>query len=361
MIDIGHKASPSFGDIDHDGDEDLMIGTGSTDKGATIYWYTNVGTSLDPAFKLRTNDALSMSDLNFTSVALQLIDMNNDSWVDIAVQIIVAGKPQTQVFWHSGNVLDPYKLDDFSRIPMPPGLGASDNPYFFDVNKDGKEELFIGKLEGSLYYYKNSGNLENPSWNLISDSYLGIEDNFRARNLHIAIGDLDDDGKNDLISYDNSLILKSYTNFLHDPVVSDKLMIDTVSQDSYNHRFGINSFPAITNLYGVTNPSIAIGTIMGGINLIRNTEAVFKPAELPIVMSVYPNPVTDYNSLSIIVNQEVTVRVLATTGQVLQDNLIAKKGVPLEMTVGTLRAGLYIVLVRNTQGQHLAKSFVLIR
>lgn len=360
MLDVGHMASPAFGDIDHDGDEDLMIGSGNTDKGASIYWFENVGSALNPSFKFLTDDAMSMSGANYTSIALQLIDMNNDGWVDIVAEIIELGKPITQIIWHSGNVLSPYALDDISIIPMP-ALGAGDNPCFFDVNNDGKQELFIGKIEGSLYYYKNLGNLENPSWELISDSYLGIEDNFRARSLHIAIGDLDNDGKSDLISYDNSLILKSYTNFLHDPVVSERLMIDTVSQDSYNHRFGMNSTPAITNLYGTTNPSIALGTFMGGINLIRNTRAEHKPSELPITMSVYPNPVVDYNTLSVIVNQEVKVRIMATTGQVLQDNLIAKKGVPLELVVGTLRAGMYILQVRNPQGQHLARQFVLIR
>ena len=359
MIDVGHKASPAFGDIDHDGDEDMMIGSGITGVGATIWWYENVGTITNPGFKMRNSDMLGMASLGYASVGLQMTDMNTDGWIDMVAKIDVSGIIETRIYWHSGNILIPYTESDNILVAMP-SLAVWDAPYFYDTDQDGKAELFIGRAEGSLHYYRNVGSLDNPIWEVISESYLGIDDDFRARNLHLSIGDLDNDGFSELLAYDDSRLLKAYTNFLHNPVEETNLVIDSLTQTSYNHHFGVNSYPVITNLYGTTTPSIALGTIQGGVSMIRSSDVVLKPIKLAIAISLYPNPVTNNSELSILSNQNVDIRILSNTGQLIEDNLNAVKGEPLELMVGGLRAGLYIIQARNAGGQRTARQFVLI-
>lgn len=359
MLDVGHKASPAFGDIDHDGDEDMLIGSGITGSGATVWWYENVGSITQPAFTLKTTDALDTKSFGYLSINLQMLDMNNDGWVDMAVRTDNGGVAEMRIFWHSGNILKPYSQSDNMQISIPE-FTVSDTPYFFDTDKDGKQELFIGRAEGSLHYFKNAGSLDNPIWESIAESYLGIEDDFRARNLHLSIGDLDDDGFRDMLTYDDSRVLKVYTNFLHQPEVHDKLVIDSMAQTGYNHPFGVRSYPVITNLYGTTTPSIALGTIQGGLSMLRSSIAELKPTKPAVVISIYPNPVAGNNVLSVLPNQNVEVSIFSGAGLLIADHLQARKGEPLEIFVDSWREGIYFLKAINTTGQLTVRRFVLI-
>ena len=59
-IDIGLLSTPSFTDIDNDGDQDLVIG--ETD--GNLNYYENTGTALAPAYTERTGAANPFDDIN---------------------------------------------------------------------------------------------------------------------------------------------------------------------------------------------------------------------------------------------------------------------------------------------------------
>lgn len=88
-------------------------------------------------------------------------------------------------------------------------LGTGSYPVFFDYDKDGKKDLFIGSdgfydhASGNNYsriaHYKNtSGTAGNFSFELITDDFLAMgSQNLMGASL--AMGDLDHDGKDDLV------------------------------------------------------------------------------------------------------------------------------------------------------------------
>lgn len=86
--------------------------------------------------------------------------------------------------------------------------GSSSYPVFYDYNRDGKPDLFIGnkgyyeKSSGlfisSVAYLQNTSTPGNPSFELIDRNFLNIRSK-RYRGVMLSIGDIDNDGKDDLV------------------------------------------------------------------------------------------------------------------------------------------------------------------
>jgi len=87
-------------------------------------------------------------------------------------------------------------------------VGGSSYPFFYDYNKDGKPDLFIGSKGyyesstgvyiGKVSYYQNTSSGGKGSFNLITDDFLGLSAR-RYQGISIGIGDIDNDGKDDFL------------------------------------------------------------------------------------------------------------------------------------------------------------------
>ncbi|XZF15662.1 T9SS type A sorting domain-containing protein [Chitinophagaceae bacterium MMS25-I14] len=86
-------------------------------------------------------------------------------------------------------------------------LGTAATPFLYDYDKDGKPDLFIGSdgyyqpggsLKSRVSYYQNTSTPGNPSFTLITTDFLGMSaQNFAGTS--IAVGDLNNDGKDDMV------------------------------------------------------------------------------------------------------------------------------------------------------------------
>jgi len=140
-------------DVDDDGDKDLVFSphaVGASENKYCIKWYKNAGSDANPNY-LFQNDSLL-----------------------------------------TGSTLD---------------LGAISYPMLYDYNKDGKPDLFIGSaglyaggsnLRSKIEYYKNTSANSQVSFELMDDDFLGLyAQNIKGASL--AVGDLDNDNKDDLL------------------------------------------------------------------------------------------------------------------------------------------------------------------
>jgi hypothetical protein len=86
--------------------------------------------------------------------------------------------------------------------------GSGSYPFLYDYNKDGKPDLFVGskgyyeKSTGQyisrILYFQNTSTPGNPSFSLITNDFLGLSIK-RYKGISIGIGDIDNDGMDDLL------------------------------------------------------------------------------------------------------------------------------------------------------------------
>lgn len=161
--------SPSHIDIDNDGDHDLLFTAHNDNLSSANYnamaFYKNLGTDISPNF----------------------------------------------VFQHD-TLLTPDMID----------VGTNSYPTFFDYNKDGRPDLFIGTegyldnntslLSSKLAYYKNTSTVGNTSFELVSKDFLNLSaKNYKG--IFPTFGDMTGDGVDDLVMGNANGSIAIYKNF----------------------------------------------------------------------------------------------------------------------------------------------------
>ena len=167
-VDLGAETIPAFGDIDGDGDQDLVVGTkiepGNPRTGG-MYWFENTGTRSAPALRLRGH----LSVLPAFHLAPALGDLDGDGLPDLVV-----GQFQDPVAWYrnSGNAgPNRFVLMDSALVRLPRGSNAV--PELRDSDGDGDLDLFIGDAGGRVAFFRNEGSRQAPKFVLASDDYVG--------------------------------------------------------------------------------------------------------------------------------------------------------------------------------------------
>lgn len=163
MIDVGEGAYPVFFDYDNDGLKDLFIGNygyfSTPVYRHQIAQFKNIGTVTLPKFELITRDYASLSSLGITNMVPSFGDLDGDGDADMIIggsdgklhcfeNTAMAGATANfvlsqQNFKNSNNrVID---IGDFSV------------PQITDVDNDGKNDLVIGGRNGKIAYYHHIG------------------------------------------------------------------------------------------------------------------------------------------------------------------------------------------------------------
>ncbi len=187
---LGLRAIPTFGDLDGDGDQDMIIGR---DNGTLLKYSNTAGSGNSLAYG--TSSVLQNSVGGTISVtayaAPQLFDLNSDGLLDL----LIGNKSGSIAYYKNiGTVNSPsFQLEDATLgnvqlILSPDGYAM---PHFFSVNDT--THLFLGANDGHLHYYNDiDSNLgANSSFNLVSNSYLNIDVGLYSS---FWVEELDDDG-----------------------------------------------------------------------------------------------------------------------------------------------------------------------
>jgi hypothetical protein len=289
--------SPTFGDLDGDGDLDLLVG----EETGSLFFVENKGGANKP-LSMGTPQAVWKDIQAGTSCKPQIVDLNRDGLPDIVTGTRVG---DLRYFQNIGTRTQP----NFNSTPTIRGLGKIDvttlgvgigfaAPCFVDFK--GKYNVFVGSYDGKIFHYDGiDGNLTG-SFNLVSDDYGKIRD-------------------------------------------------------------GSRSTPTLKNINGDTKMELIIGNYRGGLTAYRSTfnsdgTTALQVVENQVFAHISPNPASDVIQLEIEgLKGGVNIKIMNTVGQIVKN--FTGNTPPQYLDIKSLINGIYFIEIQ-AEGKRQVLKFV---
>jgi hypothetical protein len=292
-IDVGSSAHPAFVDIDGNGTQDLVTGT----LDGKLWLFLNGGSPANPSFTLADTAYGGISG-NFTYAPV-FTDIDHDGDMDL---FIGRFDGKIKFYLNTGTAAAPvFTATPFLTDTINVNRNAS--PAFVDIDGDGDEDLFVGKANGTISFYRNTGNDTTFIPELVTSSFASAavgEDaapvfvfNTTRRCYDLFVGNAD--GK-----------LYYYAN------LGDSSQPDFVLQT--DHYADIDPLrecaPAFVDIDGDGDQDLFVGTSKGGIHYYRNdlltgvVETPTRPLSIELSQN-YPNPFNPATEIKFVVRQDM--------------------------------------------------------
>jgi len=316
MIDVGDNAVPAFADANGDGDYDLFISNNSEiDTKSRIYFYENIGTLDEPAFKLIDDNFLSFSDKSFYNLKIHFHDLNRDGRKDLIFTATNADDGSTKLYIIPNTNAAGLTLNGSPEI-IPFNFTSGENLSFVDVNQDGAIDLLVGRSSGAVEYWRSTSTSGLPAFSLADNAYIPADPNSLTQSIATTSGDFNADNKTDLVLGDQRGILKIISDFR-----TKENRTTVITEIIYNERLekytarnlGGRLWPTVVNLFATDKPAIVIGNILGGLRVLRNDNGNSLPHTLRI--TVTPNPIRSGERIKIQSVRDVKLEIVNALGQ----------------------------------------------
>ncbi len=188
-VDVGSESIPSFADLDGDGDLDMLLANKldpDDTQTSRLAHFENVGSQRDPSFLQRPHIPL----FTMYHYAPALGDLDGDGDLDMLVGTWNRG---VGLYLNQGTRAQPeFVLEDTTLVRLT--RGSNSTPALTDVDGDGDLDLFIGESSGELNFYRNVGTQGAPSFDLVTDRFAEIDAGRRSFPTFADVdGDGDDD------------------------------------------------------------------------------------------------------------------------------------------------------------------------
>lgn len=139
-------------------------------RGAVAY-YRNSGTSSNPSFDLVTLDFANLTNDSLYAISTTFGNLDGDADQDM---IIGTSDGYLNYFQNNSGVYTINQVHINASNGNPINVGSYASPQLIDLNRDGKLDLVIGENGGNLNYYENTGSTTNYSFTFVSNLLGGV-------------------------------------------------------------------------------------------------------------------------------------------------------------------------------------------
>jgi hypothetical protein len=261
-IDIGSLSYPAFGDIDADGDFDLLVGRFD----GTITLFENTGSPSLPELTKVTDTAFG---INISQHAVpELVDWDADGDLDI----LVGTGPGYVQYWRNdgdSSVMQPVLVD-----PQLAGIKVDQFavPRAADLNDDGLPDLLVGEWDfnssANILLYENTGTPAFPSLVLRTHRLLPVQ-SFLDFTLP-CVYDWDGDGRLDVLLGSSKPGLTWWRNTSIENSFPDSLTMIVQPDAVPGALSGAYLSAVLVDIDGDGDDDLLIGEEDGGLNFFRN-------------------------------------------------------------------------------------------
>ncbi len=312
----------------------------------TLALYINTGTASSPAFTLQDPDWLSVSTLNIGQYITPTFgDIDADGDIDLIVGCAsgelylfenTAGAGNTASFFLSGNVLAGSEILD---------VGQNSAPQLFDLNQDGKLDLIIGERNGNLNYYQNTGTSVNAQFTFIADTLGGVssvEPNYFVGNssphFYTFIGET-------YLAVGGEAGRIHVYNGIADNLTGD---FNLVSLHAFEVNTGLLSKPYILDVNTDGIPDLFLGSIGGGVSLFMGDYllGLTDTKKKNSLLKIYPNPANDKIRVDLVDKEDsnLSYNLYSLSGMLTQRGIV-QNGI---IDISRLATGMFILEIDSS-------------
>jgi FG-GAP-like repeat len=255
QIDVGSDAIPVLADLRGTGTLDLLIGSKISPSDPS----TGTITWFE---NVGTKTAPAFHERGILpfrgqfNYAPAIVDLDGDGLPDIVV-----GTWRDKLQWHrnTGTRTDPkWTLFDTALVTIP--RGSNTVPAFADIDGDGLIDLIIGTASGRMLLYKNVGTKSTPKFEMVTASFQDIK---FGRRVVPTFVDMDKDGKPDLLIGNEAGEMQLWRN-VGKGAGEFRMELDP----SFVMKSYPGAAPTAGDLHGTGKLDILVGTSAGGVRLM---------------------------------------------------------------------------------------------
>jgi|LauGreDrversion4_2_1035121.scaffolds.fasta_scaffold15999_3 hypothetical protein len=363
MIEHGTGSQPVFFDFDQDGLKDLFVANfyryiPTLNKESSVAYYKNTGSTTNPVYTFIDYNFL---DLSTSSLGLKMAPTFGDLDGDGKDEMILGRDNGTLTYFKNTSTAPAVSFaspiqnytDDAGNVIS---SGQASNPQLFDLNKDGILDLIVGKKTGELLYYENVGTTSNPSFHLANDT-LG--------NIDLAITSSDGYAAPHFFRYLDTtyLFLGCADGKLHyfkdiDNHLEEGQSFTIVSNDYLGIDAGAYSSFYVEDIDNDGRLDLFVGQDLGGLYHFEanpNSQASLQEFQLPSEFSIYPNPSEGLYTIEYMnENPSGFVSIYDLTGKNVATYSIDSKKTQIDLS--NCMSGIYLLITSNGITRKLVKQ-----
>lgn len=331
----------------------------SGNQTSKMAYYHNTGTATSPQYTFVTDDYQNLSLLGI-STSLNFYptfgDIDGDGDEDM---ILGEYSGYNYLFYNTGGAGNNAIFNAFTILEENDGTliidGVYPIPQLVDIDRDGDLDLILGKRDGKLNFYKNIGTPLSYEFKLYTEELGGVnvtEAGFvEGRAVPIFV-DIDDE-------YHLLVGSKEGDIYYYDDIEGNlELNFNLVTSHMDNINVGTQSAPAIASISDDHKLVMMLGNKRGGLALYKSAPiSDVSLQELKLNFSIFPNPsngnFTIKSDLNLI-NSNVTVSDFY--GKIIyNDNLNSNQK---QIDLSDLSSGIYMVTL-NQNGMSTTQKIII--